>query len=146
MKSARSCWGSHLWILLQQVCKTLQHHLPLCVCVCLCHGFKGWHSSSITVLQKVEAAENSPMALCIIPLRLLFTLSRFLYTALGGWGGEGEKVRGNKRENAGGIGMHSSLIQLQHLKTSRFYKHTEAAASCDSSIGTTSSLCLHCST
>lgn len=89
-----------------------------------CHSFKSWHSSSIAVLQKDEAAENSLMALCIIPLHLSSTLSHFLYAALGGWGGEGEKVRGNKQENADGIWTHSSLIQLQHLeKKTAFTTH-----------------------
>lgn len=52
---------------------------------------------------------------------LSLSLTFFMLHWRGGWGGKGEKVRGNKQENAEGI---RSLIQLQHLEkrnTSSFY-------------------------
>lgn len=79
-----------------------------------CHDFKSWHCSSIAVLQKRQGSRNSLTTLYIIPLHLCFSLPHFLYAALRGWRGEGEKVRGTKQEDAEGIRMYRSLIQLQH--------------------------------
>lgn len=79
-----------------------------------CHDFKSWHGSSKAVLQKRQGSRNSLTTLYIIPLHLCFSLPHFLYAASRGWRGEGEKVRGTKQEDAEGIRMYRSLIQLQH--------------------------------
>lgn len=131
--------------------KFVRHCSIIFLCVRLsspCHGFKNLTQFQHSSPSKRRGSRKLPNGFMHYSSSSLFHSLSFFYGVLGEWAGEGEKVRGNKQENAEGIRTHRSLIQLQHLekKNKQLLQHTEAAASCDSSIRITSSLGLHCST
>lgn len=82
-----------------------QRFVRHCSSIFLCERalvLSAWHSSSLAVLQKGEAAENSMKLKRLYALFLFISrsLSLVFCAALEGWGGTGEKVRGNKQQKA----------------------------------------------